>query len=494
MPIKIQLKIKHTDIKKSIHDSLFALAKAGLHGMYHDEPLTADAAIYLVNDHTLSSHDEIKALLDANKDIVEVTHIESCDEPVSAVVSFNSILKEHINSYKTDDDVLNAIIQSIISSIPTILNEEFLHPSNLPTTESTSVDTIHNIIKLERNLYGCLALIHHRQLQPESSALKTSSTWDTYFKPWNTFKAPTNKIQSFDGQEDQIAIDITIFRQPSINMDASALRRQYETDLTLFTSEIIKVTGIHTNQLHIKYSENSITAGIIIDGLTVPPKQMPIFVFNVQRSLIATGLLNEFHIHISHMWQPDSIKRVKTDLLKELKMDDITSSGLNKGLRTAAANNLPEMVDALMLFDECDINAQDANVNSQRTALHLAIERKHIEMVRLLLSHGAKTDIHAADGKTPRDLSLTLNDQEIRDAVMATSCGSQKTHDHSDPSILEFINAIATLTDLQSKETKTPQHLLLQKYKKPDEKIVPSLNKALRRAAATGSPADIKDL
>jgi len=51
------------------------------------------------------------------------------------------------------------------------------------------------------------------------------------------------------------------------------------------------------------------------------------------------------------------------------------------------------------------------------TALHLAIERNELEVVKFLLRQGAETSIKNGEGKTPLDLAEELNHTEIIDVL-----------------------------------------------------------------------------
>ena len=50
-----------------------------------------------------------------------------------------------------------------------------------------------------------------------------------------------------------------------------------------------------------------------------------------------------------------------------------------------------------------DINQQDDNPASKKTALHWAAKNKHQAVFDFLVSQGAKLDIKDADGKTAED-------------------------------------------------------------------------------------------
>ena len=77
---------------------------------------------------------------------------------------------------------------------------------------------------------------------------------------------------------------------------------------------------------------------------------------------------------------------------------------------------LQEVQNILGKNPQADINAQDGNDN-WNTALHMAIERKQLEVVSFLLSKGANTVIENGDGKTPLQLAEECNYVEIIDAL-----------------------------------------------------------------------------
>ena len=63
-----------------------------------------------------------------------------------------------------------------------------------------------------------------------------------------------------------------------------------------------------------------------------------------------------------------------------------------------------------------DINAQDGNDN-WNTALHLAVKRNDLEVLKFLLSQGADTTVENGDGKTPLNLAEERNHTKIIDAL-----------------------------------------------------------------------------
>ncbi len=71
-------------------------------------------------------------------------------------------------------------------------------------------------------------------------------------------------------------------------------------------------------------------------------------------------------------------------MIDEKKDDGYTA------LHLASLNNHIEVADILIDVGAADMNI--ANVNSQ-TALHLAVERQHTAVVRLLIRHGCQLNI-----------------------------------------------------------------------------------------------------
>lgn len=61
-----------------------------------------------------------------------------------------------------------------------------------------------------------------------------------------------------------------------------------------------------------------------------------------------------------------------------------------------------------LLTSGADINFQDANRNFN-TPLHLAVERRNIELINLLLNFNPSRKIRNMNGERPRDLALNLN-------------------------------------------------------------------------------------
>jgi hypothetical protein len=81
-----------------------------------------------------------------------------------------------------------------------------------------------------------------------------------------------------------------------------------------------------------------------------------------------------------------------TPLINKYKLADTTQASLEKGLRNAAVNG---NVEDLKIFIQHvnNVNAIDANPNSQKTALDWAIKKGHTLCCELLIAAGAVSDI-----------------------------------------------------------------------------------------------------
>ena len=89
---------------------------------------------------------------------------------------------------------------------------------------------------------------------------------------------------------------------------------------------------------------------------------------------------------------------------------------MSKALRRAVHLDAQSSVEAL--FHACDvkniINSQDANPMSKKTALHIAVSRGHLTMIKFLITHGARTDIPDATGETVTNLVTQHADAKIK--------------------------------------------------------------------------------
>ncbi len=143
----------------------------------------------------------------------------------------------------------------------------------------------------------------------------------------------------------------------------------------------------------------------------------------------------------------------------EATVFNATELGLQKILRVEAARGNDEEVFRL-LQSGVFIDAQDNTPTQKKTALHRAIENGHINTARLLLAAGASFNLEDCSGVTAIDAAMD--------------------------SRLDGMNALM-YEPLSGDDLKR----LLSKYKTSKDTEEPSLDKALRRAAAMGCDEDV---
>jgi tetratricopeptide (TPR) repeat protein len=98
--------------------------------------------------------------------------------------------------------------------------------------------------------------------------------------------------------------------------------------------------------------------------------------------------------------------------IKKYNLPDSSKSSLEKGLRMAATNN---QVEGLEIFIKASVNidAQDNNVQSKKTALHWAVIKKSLPCIKKLLETCAQDNIKDASSKTAYDYAKEINDSTI---------------------------------------------------------------------------------
>jgi acyl-CoA synthetase (AMP-forming)/AMP-acid ligase II len=92
-------------------------------------------------------------------------------------------------------------------------------------------------------------------------------------------------------------------------------------------------------------------------------------------------------------------------LIKTYQLEDHSQTSFEKGLRKAVVNNRIEDVKKFLTVVD-NINAQDPNPDTKRTALHWAAIKGHQECYTLLRAHGAEDDVFDAQKKMPADYLL----------------------------------------------------------------------------------------
>jgi hypothetical protein len=104
-------------------------------------------------------------------------------------------------------------------------------------------------------------------------------------------------------------------------------------------------------------------------------------------------------------------KLEKDLMIKKHHLQDDSKNSFAQGLRRAAAKN--ETQDMLYFLASCDINQQDTNEKSKKTALHCAVIAKSLDAVTLLLQKGADTSIQDVQNKTALDYAIEKHHDEI---------------------------------------------------------------------------------
>lgn len=91
----------------------------------------------------------------------------------------------------------------------------------------------------------------------------------------------------------------------------------------------------------------------------------------------------------------------------------------DRAIHHAAYGNEYDVIEILSSGQvKSDINA----VNYRRqTALHIAINKAHIEVARLLIELGADTNLQDADGDTPLHDAISKRSEEIVDMLLKTN-------------------------------------------------------------------------
>lgn len=113
----------------------------------------------------------------------------------------------------------------------------------------------------------------------------------------------------------------------------------------------------------------------------------------------------------------ERVERLKLVEQKYFK-GSVTREGLQALLRQCAGENDLIAVDVLISHFNLNVDAKDSTPGSCKTALHHAINNNHVEMAKLLISKGAKTDVKDAHGKSPSACAIESGDPELISVVM----------------------------------------------------------------------------
>jgi Ankyrin repeats (3 copies)/Fic/DOC family len=99
-------------------------------------------------------------------------------------------------------------------------------------------------------------------------------------------------------------------------------------------------------------------------------------------------------------------------ILKKYNLKDASGTSLAQGLRRATAN--AKIEDIKYFIDlGCEVNQQDENPESQKTALHWAVIKTLPDAIEILVAAGAKINIQDAIQKTALDYAKEQQNEEI---------------------------------------------------------------------------------
>jgi len=126
---------------------------------------------------------------------------------------------------------------------------------------------------------------------------------------------------------------------------------------------------------------------------------------------VLDGIIHQ-QLKLSTLSRPQPTMLVLDDLVKKYKLANTHQASLEKGLRSAVASGYLEDVK-LFIEQVQNINAQDANIQSHKTALHWAVIKQQPAYVQLLLAGGANPLLPDARSMNAIQLAKQNNDVEI---------------------------------------------------------------------------------
>ncbi|CAG9763780.1 unnamed protein product [Ceutorhynchus assimilis] len=183
---------------------------------------------------------------------------------------------------------------------------------------------------------------------------------------------------------------------------------------------------------------------------------------------------NALH-HAALRGNPSAMKILLAKLPRPWIVDEKKDDGYT-ALHLAALNNHVEVAEQLVLHGKADMDLQNVNL---QTALHLAVERQHRQIVRLLVREGANLNIANKDGDTPLHEALrhhTLSQlrqlQDVQDVgKLLMGLGIQGSDKKFSASIACFLAGNGADLTIKNKKGQTPLDLC------PDPNLCKTLTK-----------------
>ncbi|KAF6027626.1 MIB1 [Bugula neritina] len=195
--------------------------------------------------------------------------------------------------------------------------------------------------------------------------------------------------------------------------------------------------------------------------------------YNADVTITNNNGFNAIH-HAALRGNPSAMRTILTKCTRKWVVNEKKDDGYT-ALHLASLNNHVEVADLLVKVGEANVNVQNINL---QTPLHLAVERLHTQIVRLLVKKKANLNIADKDGDTPLHEALrnhTLSQlrqlQDLQDIgrIGLSLQGPEKRS--SSGSIACFLAANGADLNLKNKKDQTPLDLC------PD----PNLCKALAK-------------
>ena len=112
-------------------------------------------------------------------------------------------------------------------------------------------------------------------------------------------------------------------------------------------------------------------------------------------------------------------------IVARYKLPDASDANLYKAMRRAAVEDNAEDIRCLVVEKGLDINAQDENLQSLKTALHWAVIKTSCRAVTELVMLQARMDIKDFQGRSARALAMEKNDPQINSLMMLSDVAEQ---------------------------------------------------------------------